>query len=230
MDVNQLLVNFLSQFVTEERLSTFDRVLGNRTRYITVALENIYQPQNASAVIRTCDCFGIQDLHVVENDNEYVLNPDVTIGSDKWINRIHYNSKLDNSLHAIQALKKDGYRIVATTPHTNDVNLHDFDLEKGKVALFFGTELHGVSEVVMERADEFLKIPMYGFTESFNISVSASIILHYLTLKLRNSNLAWCLTEEEKLLLKLDWLRKTIKKVNLLEDKFLNDYYQGTTS
>lgn len=216
------LIEYLKPFVTEARLEIFDKVIGYRTRYITVALEDIYQSQNASAVLRTSDCFGIQDVHVIENKNTYKINPDVALGSSKWLNIIKYNKSENNTLEAIALLKKQGYRIVATTPHKNDVDLDNFNLQKGKVALFFGTELNGLSDIAIQNADEYLKIPMFGFTESFNISVSAAIILHHLTLKLRSSNINWQLSNEEIDELKLNWLKQTIKKSDLIIEKFLS--------
>ena len=216
------LIDFLKQFVTEKKVDLFDKVLEDRTRYITVALEDIYQSQNASAVLRTSDCFGLQDIHIIENKNEYNINPYVTLGSSQWLNLKQYNKTENNTLDAIKALRADGYRIVATTPHTNDVNLENFDLEKGKVALFFGTELNGLSDLMIKNADEYLKISMHGFTESFNISVSAAIILHHLTNKLRQSGIDWHLSNSEKEELKLEWLKQTIKMSSMLVDDFLS--------
>jgi tRNA (guanosine-2'-O-)-methyltransferase len=220
--MNKELVQFLSQFVTEDRANLFNRLIEERTRYITIGLEDIYQSQNASAVLRTSDCFGIQDVHIIENQNEYQINPDVTLGSSKWLNLNRYNTSENNTLDAINKLKKEGYRIVATTPHTDDVNLEDFDIEKGKFALFFGTELNGLSDLVINKADEYLKIPMFGFTESFNISVSAAIILHHLTNKLKKSTLSWQLRDNEKETIKLEWLKQTIKMSSELVEEFLS--------
>lgn len=220
--MNSELINFLKQFVTDNRLEVFDKVLENRTRYITVAVEDIYQSQNASAVLRTSDCFGLQDIHIIENKNKYEVNPDVVLGSSQWLNLIKYNKTENNTLQSIKKLKESGYRIVATSPHKEDVDLENFDLGKGKVALFFGNEVMGLSELMIENADEYLKIPMYGFTESFNISVSAAIIFHHLTSKLRNSNINWQLTDFEKEELKLNWLKKTIKSSSLLVNDFLS--------
>ncbi len=214
------LIEYLSGFVTQNKINLFDRIINFRTKYITIALENIFQPHNASAVLRTADCFGVQDVHVIENSNKYEINPDVALGSYNWINLYRHNALENNTLSAINQLKSDGYRIIATTPHRNDVNLEDFDLSKGKVALFFGTELDGLSDIVLDNADEFLKIPMYGFTESFNISVSASIILHNLSLTLRNSSIQWQLTDFEKQQVYLDWLRIAIRNSNLIEKEF----------
>jgi len=220
MSEKEQLVNFLSQFITPARKELFDKIVKDRTKYITLLLENIYQPHNASAVLRTADCFGLQDIHIVENDNEYEVNPDVALGSSKWVNLHRYNEKNNNTLDAILALKKQGYRIVATTPHTNDVDLEEFDISKGKFALLFGSELPGLSKIALDNADEFVKIPMYGFTESFNISVSAAITFHHLVWKLHNSDIKWQLNEQEIQEIKLNWLRQTIKKVDLLEKEF----------
>lgn len=220
MIVTENLIQHLSQFITKERYELFKQVLEKRTNYITLGLEDIYQAQNASAVLRTCDCFGIQDVHIIENQHEYAVNPDVALGSNKWLNLHKYNEDTENTISTINKLKNNGYRIIATTPHTNDVNLEEFDLNKGKFALFFGTELNGLTNKVLDNADEYLKIPMYGFTESFNISVSASIILHHLTMKLRASDINWQLSKEEKDSLLLKWLKNSIKKVDLI----LKDY------
>lgn len=216
------LVNFLKQFVTDGRNEVFDKVLSKRTRYITVALEDIYQSQNASAVLRTSDCVGIQDVHIIENRNSFDVNPDVVLGSSKWLDLKKYNKAENNSIEAINNLRKNGYRIVATTPHTNDVDLDNFDLNKGKVALFFGTEQTGLSDLIIENADEYLKIPMHGFTESFNISVSAAIVLFHLTNKLRSSDLNWQLSDNEKEIINLDWLTTTIKSSPHLIEEFLS--------
>jgi len=216
------LIKYLEQFITQKRVDLFHQVLNQRTRYITVVLEDIYQSQNASAVLRTADCLGIQDVHIIENKNNYTINPDVVLGASKWLNLVKYNVQENNTLDTIHKLKNEGYRIVATTPHKNDVNLDDFDLSRGKTALFFGTEMNGLTDLMINHADEYIKIPMVGFTESYNISVSAAIILHYLTLKLRNSKIDWQLSESEKKIILLEWLKKSIKKSSLLIDDFLS--------
>ena len=215
------LLHHLSTFVTPQRLQLFDQIIENRTNHIAVVLEDIFQPQNASAVLRTCDCFGIQNIHIIENRNEFKVDREVAMGSSKWLTLHKYRYKKENSLRTLRSLKKNGYRIVATSPHHTDQELQDFDVTTKKTALVFGSELPGISAVVMQEADEFLKIPMYGFTESFNISVSAAIILHHLTLNLRNSNTAWHLTDEEKIQLKIQWLRNSIKSSKLIEKRFL---------
>lgn len=216
----QSLIEYLSEFISKERWELFQKVIQYRTKYITVALEDIYQPHNASAVLRSCDCFGVQDVHIIENRNIYTINPGVSLGASKWLSMKRYNLLENNSLIAVDALRKAGYRIVATTPHTDDIELQDFDLDKGKVALFFGTEMQGLSRELLHNADEYLRIPMYGFTESFNISVSAAIVLHNLTSRLRNSSIHWQLPNSEKQDIMIEWIRATVKRCDLIEKDF----------
>ncbi len=214
------LIDYLSELVTDERWQRMNEIIADRTEYLTVVLEDIYQPHNASAVLRTCDCFGIQNVHIIENQNEYTINPDVALGASKWLNLQKYNTEKNNTLACINSLKKEGYRIIATTPHTNDIDLNNFDLKKGKTALMFGSEQPGLSKLALEHADEFLKIPMFGFTESFNISVSASIILHYLRLMLNQSDIKWNLTERKKEEILLNWLRQSISRSDVIEKEY----------
>jgi len=219
------LYEHLSEFVTENKKKKFDEIVTKRTRYVTVLLEDVYQPHNASAVLRTCDCFGIQDVHIIENTHEYLINPEVALGSSKWLNMFRYSGKENNTPDAIKNLKDKGYRIVATTPHKDDVNLGELSLEKGPLALVFGTELRGLTGKALDLADEFVKIPMFGFTESFNISVSAAILLFSLTERLRKSKLPWQLSEKEMFETKIFWAKQVIKSGDLLERNFLKQYF-----
>ncbi len=213
-------LDFLSEYLTENRRQLFEKVIQYRTRHITVVLEDIYQPHNASAVLRSADITGIQDVHIIENRNRYQVNPDVAMGSSKWLNLIKYNESEDNTLTAYKALRKAGYRIVATTPHTNDQTLDEIPLD-GKMALIFGTELKGLSDTAIVHADEYLRIPMYGFTESYNISVSAALTLFALTEKLRKSSISWQLSKEEQLDTLIEWTKRTLKHAELFEKEFL---------
>lgn len=214
------LIQHLSPLITNERWNRFQKVLAERTQYLTIVLENIYQPLNASAVLRSADCFGIQDVHVIENYNEFHPDREVAMGSSRWLNIQRYNKTENNSLNCIKKLKKEGYRIVATSPHINDCNLHDFELSKGKTALFFGTEMEGLTDIVLQEADEHLKIPMYGFTESFNLSVAAAICLQHLSHQLRQQNINWQLDKEAKETTLLNWLRYSIDRSEIIEDDF----------
>ena len=141
-----------------------------------------------------------------------------------WVNIRKFNSTPNPTETALNKLKSEGYRIVATTLHEKAVTLENFDLSTGKTAIIFGTERTGITDTVKSMADEFLTIPMFGFTESFNVSVSAAIILHYLTLKLHNSEINWKLSKEEQDEIKIKWLRHSLKKPDLLEQQFYETY------
>lgn len=219
-EYNKKLVEYLSEFVLDERKSRIYEVINNRTRYLTIVLEDLFKEQNANAVLRTTEIIGIQDVHIIENEYKYHINKEIALGSSKWLNFYDHNKLENNTIATIEYLKEKNYRIVATTPHTNDTELDDFDIEKGKIALFFGSEVPGLSDLVLENADEFLKIPMYGFTESFNISVSAGIIMNTLMSKIRKSNIEWQLTEDERNEILIEWLKSSIKKSDLIVKNF----------
>src|SRR5690554_2703381 len=219
----QQLIDYLTTFATESRWEKIQDVVSKRTRHLTVVVEDIYQPHNASAVLRSCDGFGIQDVHIIENKNTFDASSQVTIGADQWLSIHRYNNAdSDNTTACLESLRKKGYKIIATSPHENDVNINDLPIQD-TTALIFGTELEGISDKAKELADGFVKIPMWGFSESFNISVSAAICLYNLTRRLRNSDVQWELDAEEKEILTCDWLKRSIKAGELLEKNFLKE-------
>jgi tRNA (guanosine-2'-O-)-methyltransferase len=221
----EALIDHFLKCITDERKALFKELIQKRTKYLTVVLENIYQPLNASAVLRSCDCFGIQDVHVIENYNEFKPDREVAMGASNWLTVNRYDKNENNTLDCIQSLKNKGYRIVATSPHNSQTDLINFDLSKGKTALFFGTEVEGLSDVVLENADEHLHIPMYGFTESFNLSVSAAICLYEMRIKMEKENIKWHMTEDEKNQVLLDWLRYSIDRSEIVEEDFLKNRF-----
>ncbi len=214
------LLEHLETYLTPERKARFDAVLPNRTKHFTVATEDVYQLHNTSAVIRSCDVFGIQEVHIVEERNSKRIDREIAMGSQKWVDLQRFHTVKD----CIQNLKENGYQIVATTPHENDQILADFDIGK-KSCFFFGRETEGLSQEVMDAADCYLKIPMVGFTESLNISVSAAIILQDVTNKLRRSQIKWQMSAQEQLEKRLDWISKTLKSY----DKIVERYYENKT-
>ena len=206
----QALLKTLLEMISDHKNDLFKSIIENRSRHLTVVMEDIFQSQNASAVLRSADCFGVQDVHIIENRNEYTLNPLVALGSSKWITMHKYNESTNNTEEAFKHLRSQGYQIVATTPHINDIELDDLDITK-KTAVVFGTELEGLSDYAIKNADVHMKIPMFGFTESFNISVSAALCMHQLSGKIRKSDFDWKLSENEKTDVLLDWARSVVK-------------------
>jgi tRNA (guanosine-2'-O-)-methyltransferase len=213
--IDYKLLNHLESFLTEHRLQRFSDVMQQRTKHFTVATEDVYQLHNTSAVMRSCDVFGIQELNIVEEVNSKQIDGEIAMGAQKWVDLNRYHT----TKSCIVDLKTNGYQIVATTPHTEDCDLYDFDVSK-KSCFFFGRETEGLSQQVIDNADCFLKIPMVGFTESLNISVSAAIILQHVTSKLKKSDIVWRLTEEEIIEKRFDWIKKTIKDYDAIVDRF----------
>ena len=209
------LLEHLESYLTENRRARFKKVLAQRTKYFTVATEDVYQLHNTSAVIRSCDVFGIQEVNIVEEVNSKHIDREIAMGAQKWVDLNRYHT----TKSCIEDLKSKGYQIVATSPHAEDCDLIDFDINK-RSCFFFGRETEGLSQQVLDQADCFLKIPMVGFTESLNISVSAAIILQHVTSRLRKSNIDWRLTDEEYMEKRFDWIKKTLKDYDAIVERY----------
>lgn len=209
------LLAYLENFITETRKNRFAEIIANRTNHFTVAIEDVFQMHNTSAVIRSCEVFGVQQAHLIEQRFGKRLDAKIAMGAQKWVDTFRY----ENTQNCIDSLREKGYQIVATTPHNDAFLLSDFDISK-KSAFFFGTEKAGLSKLVLDQADTYLKIPMVGFTESLNISVCAAIILQQLTEKLRKSDVAWQLTEDEKKAIRIEWTKKSIRSIDYILKQF----------
>lgn len=219
LDQKQKIFEEFAQFITAERREKIERNSRHRTRYVTAVLENIYQGHNISAVLRSSDCFGMQDVHIIEDKHRYNVNEDVAKGAAQWLTFHHYNPEEQESSTELcyKKLRAAGYAIAATTPHKNDMSIDQLPLDR-KVALVFGTEQYGLSSYALENADYYVKIPMYGFTESFNISVCAGIAFYEVNRRLRQSDINWRLSNEELLDLQLEWLgRSTHRSDQILQ-------------
>lgn len=216
------ILEHLSQFVSDHKKQFVEKVLSFRTRHLTVVLEDIYQSQNASAVLRTCECMGLQDVHIIEQLAQYEINPKVLKGSNKWMTLHRYHSKnLNNTKACFDHLKSEGYRILVADPSADGIPVNKIAPEAGKIALVFGNELRGVSAYGIDNADQRITIPMFGFTESLNISVSAAICLSTLVPLLHKAGSACFLSEDEKEAIKLSWYRRIVRRSDLIEKEFL---------
>lgn len=213
------LTEYLEGFVSERRIGRLKEVLDKRTNHITIVLEDVYQSHNFSAVLRSADIFGIQTVNFIENSNKYKVSEDVSMGSTQWLSINRYQNKENNTKQCLQDLKAKGYKIVATSLHKNSISLNQLTLEK-PIALVFGTELTGITKDVEDVADEFVTLPMFGFTESFNISVCAALCMYELRNKLENSDISFGLTEAEKKDIYIEWLKASIKKHDLVIKEF----------
>lgn len=219
---DQKLINHFAQYITTHKKQAVENVLNLRTRHVTVVLEDIYQSQNASAVIRTCECMGLQDVHIVENLSKYHLNTRVLKGADKWMDLIRYKEKkVNNTEICFQALREKGYKILTTDPSPDGTSIHDVDVTADKIALVFGNELRGTSQYAIDHCDEKIRIPMFGFTESLNISVSAAICLNSVINRLRSAEKNINLSNDEREALTLIWYRKIVRRSDIIERECL---------
>lgn len=218
----QHLLQHLSQFPTEHKKAIVERVLNQRTRYVTIVLEDIYQSQNASAAIRTCECMGLQDVHMIENTSTYVINPRILKGSEKWITIHKHNQHArQNTAACVAQLRAAGYAIYVADPAEGSMSVDEIPIHDKPVALLFGNERHGVSAAAKQLSDGCVRVPMYGFTESLNVSVSVALSLQSVLSRLRNSAVDYLLTEVEKDHLRLSWYKKIVRKSDVLEREFV---------
>ncbi len=215
--MDKLVLEEFYGIISENKIDMFNEIAAKRTNHLTVVLENIYQEHNASAVLRTCDCFGIQQLHAIEKNNKYQVQRDIARGAGRWVDLTNYTSETP-TMDCLNELKKKGYTIVATTPHEKEISLNELPLNN-KIALVFGTEGEGISDQVKAQADHFVKIPMYGFTESFNVSVSVALTLQHLRNRLETEKVDFLMNDEEQTKLKIKWCTKIIRDGQKLEEE-----------
>lgn len=209
---------YMESFLTEERREVLRRTLASRTRYMTILTENTFHPQNASALVRHCEAFGLQDLHTVETRCKFNPNVNIVRGTDKWVDLTRH----DSTEQAIATLKGAGYRLVATTPHRESCTPETFDVERGPFCLVFGTEHAGVSDEIIEAADEYLRIPMCGMVESLNVSASAAILIYMLSQRMRLSpSINWRLGEDDAREMMFRWVMSSVRDAErILERQF----------
>ena len=199
--------DYLAEFLLPERTETLRRAAAMRTKYMTVMTENTFHPHNASALIRHCEAFGVQTMHTVESLCRFDPSTGIVRGTDKWVDIERYASTAD----ALAALRREGYRIVATTPHRESCTPETFDVGKGRFALVFGTEHAGITDEVTASADEFLRIPMCGMVESLNVSASAAILIYMLSERMHREVEGWQLSELERAEMLYRWSRECVK-------------------
>lgn len=219
MAYREELIEYLLQFLNDNRRELLDRDVSLRSNQLTLVLEDFKHPHNISACIRTSDCFGLRDVHIIENKIYYENNPKINRGSDKWVNIKRYNQAEFNTPVCIDKLKSEGYKIVVTSPHKGSFSIRELDLSQ-KTAIIMGSEADGISDHAKESADAFLKIDMPGFTESLNVSVAAGIVLETLSHRLRNDGYNWQLSDDERAELYLINLSKMVPNYKLLEKRF----------
>jgi len=234
------LIEILKGMVTEERYALLEKKLLQRTRHITLVLENVHHEQNISAVIRTCECLGIQDLHIIENSNKHGNHPTIDRGAEKWLTIRYYNSQDENSQECVEALKQDGYKIIATTPHDDATllpptpgfgakyslpersdSLYRYEVKDEKIAIVIGSERKGISQYIVDNSDDFVTIPMVGFTESLNLSACAAIIASYLRHSMEKGGIDISIDEDDRDDIMIEWLKNSIRNADLVMQRII---------
>ena len=200
-------IALLSGFMLPARYDVLRRTVAMRTRYMTILAENTFHPQNAAALIRHCEAFGLQQMHTAETFCRFNPSAAIVRGTDRWVDIRRHGSTAE----ALAALRAEGYRIVATTPHREDTTPESFDVGRGRFALVFGTEHAGISEEVLASADEFLRIPMCGMVESLNVSASAAILIYMLSERMRRQVEGWNMTAAEQAATLYGWMCRSVK-------------------
>lgn len=211
------------KIITPNKVNMFERIAPQRSKHIVVGLENIQQDHNASAIMRTMDCLGFQELHLIEKNNNYQFQRDIALGAARWLDVMQHQQEPEPVLDSIAHLRQKGYQIIATSPHIKASTPQNIDLTQ-PIALFFGAEKHGISEELSANADAFLHIPMYGFTESFNLSVSAALVLSALRTRLEASSIDWLLSPERQTELKISWCERILNGGPQLAQKFRAEF------
>ena len=223
LDLKAELAAWLETLLSPERLARIERVLDQRTRKVTVVLEDLYNWQNASAALRSCEIFGLQEVHTIENRFEFRRNTHVDLGSSKWLELIRWAEPGGGNTRAcLESLRSRGFRIVAASPHTPAMAPSELELDQ-PLALCFGTELEGLSPELLELADARVQLPMYGFTRSFNVSVSVALLLNEVIGRLHAGVSDWQLEAEERTQLRMQWMRKSITHQQALIQVWLEE-------
>lgn len=222
---DEYLLSEFYHILTDERIQLFEKIIAQRTNHLTIISEDIFQEHNASAIVRTCDSFGIQTLHLIETRNTYQVHEGISRGSNQWVTLEHHYSEGKTTTEILNQLKLRGYKIAATSPHAIEYDIFNVPIDQ-PLALLFGAEKKGITHEGMENADYLVRIPMYGFAESLNVSVAAAITLNELRNRLNHSSISWQLSKKDKLDTLLSWCRKHIKSSELIENDIRKKYVE----
>lgn len=170
-----VIARVLEDFVTPERSARLRAVLASRIASVTVVMDAPHDPHNGAAVLRSCDAFGVQRLHIVERIEPFLASNTVARGSERWVDvRTH-----PSPAHAIAALRASGHELVATHPEGELVPADLATLPR--FALVLGNERTGIVDELRAACRRSVRIPMRGFAESLNVSVTAAILLQHAT-------------------------------------------------
>lgn len=212
------IYEYLQQFLTSERLQKIEYFSAQSSDYVLPIMEDVYQFRNAAAIVRSAEACGFHKIVALEKINVFEPNLEVTKGADTWVEVEKLPAKIDS----LKEIKNRGYKIVAVSPEKEATPLPEFQINE-PVALTFGTEWEGVTEEILDFADETLAIPMYGFTQSFNVSVAAAICFYELKQKLIQQKIPHFLDDEKSLRMKIRWAVNSIRSGSQILNQYLRN-------
>lgn len=212
---SQFVVEKLGPYVSDDRQSRINHVLGNRTRSVVPVVEGLHNSGNISAVMRSAEGMGFHDFHLIENQDYFKNSSRTSQGAEKWLNV----SRWKNTVACFEQLKEAGYQMVVTELGAKD-SLLDVDFTQ-KTALVFGNEARGISAEALGLADQRCMLPIHGFVESYNISVAGALCLQ-VALQQRELKLGKSgdLSPEDFLDLKASYYVKSVRAARAMLDKF----------
>jgi tRNA (guanosine-2'-O-)-methyltransferase len=211
--------DYLKQFLTEDRLTKIEHFSQESSDFILPVMDDVYQFRNAAAIIRSVEACAFHKVVAMEEENVFDPSLTVTKGAETWVEV----EKMPKNVASLQNIKDRGYKIMAVSLEKNAVMLPDYQI-KEPIALVFGTEKEGVSEEVLDFADETLAIPMYGWTKSYNVSVAAAICMYELKQKLMKSDIDYKLTDEKLMKMKIRWAVNSMRSGQQIFEKYLKDH------
>jgi tRNA (guanosine-2'-O-)-methyltransferase len=200
----------ISMELSDHKRQLFERKIQHRTRHFSLALEDMMKTQNASALMRTADAFGVQRVDIYDKNERFNVSSGISKGVEKWLDTSFFNTYNEGGVAEwAELLKSSGRKLYVTALNASAKPLHDIDATI-PATICFGNEQEGASEELLKHADEVIYIPMKGFVESFNVSVSCGIVLHHLTHKMEEAGIARGLSQEDEITTKIDWALRTI--------------------
>lgn len=208
--------------MTESRKQVLKDTLELRTKYVTLVAEHFIDEHNIHASIRSSECFGLQEFHnIPEEGVQLKKNRSVNRGAFHWTHVYDYEEGKRSTEECIANLKARGYKIYASSSHIEtSFTPQNIPIDQ-PLAIVLGKEMTGISQETIDMCDGVITIPMYGFTESFNVSVAASLIIQPIIARIHESDYNWKMTEKEKSDLYYEWAWATIKS----PDSFYKEWY-----
>lgn len=223
------LVSFFSSLITEERLALFQQVIANRTRYIATLLGGIDNPQDVSAVMRSCECFGIQDVHLA-GSRPFAATKGIAVGAVKWLTVVDHAdaAKHDSgsgmaTTRAARHLQAQGFSLIGVHDDRDLPSLASLSIGKPLAICF--TRSQAARDALHPFMTRNVRMPTVGFGAGFNLSIQAALCFAWLRRQMEKQAINSALETSQKQALLLDWLLSMRqKRLGRVLTRFMDDY------